>query len=144
MGHQRRDYEKVPPITDVNKYGAEWWAWWKALQPNWREVGTDGRPLQRGEGEWDVLGTPGKSGFLLVLLSLMWWCITPGAAETDCKAAVDDVLWVLTAVLVAEQAASTREQSPEPREPVQRQAKRRASGGVQGSQPASKRSRKHH
>lgn len=112
MGHQRRDFSKTPPIDDAVEYGRQWWQWWTALQPAWRTVNNAGRPEQAGTGPWDELEKPGKCGFLLVLLSLLWWRKAPGAVLEDWQDAVRDVNWVLTCLLLAE-----RDDEDEPGEP---------------------------
>ncbi|KAJ6568309.1 hypothetical protein DFH09DRAFT_877301, partial [Mycena vulgaris] len=63
-------------IPKVEKFEVQWWAWWRSIQPAWRKVGVDGRPL-RGEGEvygedWGGLVLPGQNGVLSVVATLYW------------------------------------------------------------------------
>ncbi|KIJ14163.1 hypothetical protein PAXINDRAFT_79801 [Paxillus involutus ATCC 200175] len=66
----------LPPIRDLNKFCAEFWAWWSTLQPKWRVL-----PLQPGTlhtihevaGDWTTLDKPGLNGFLSILAALKWW-----------------------------------------------------------------------
>ena len=81
MGHQCRDHLKTPPIDDISAYAAQWWLWWKSIQPEWRTIDVASRPVHKGTEAWDALQKPGKCGFVLVLLSLMWWRKAPDVSE---------------------------------------------------------------
>ncbi|KAF7795563.1 hypothetical protein EIP86_006725 [Pleurotus ostreatoroseus] len=123
MQHLRRDLRKLPQIEDLDEYAQGWWAWWRGMQPDWR-LADDGSELARdGTGGWDKLRRPGKNGMLLVLLSLWWWKSHPSVADRAWLAAVDDVQWVLTALL-------------------SRAAQKRASDDEEESRPSAKRARK--
>ena len=68
------------------------------MQPSWRPVAADGWPVRSGNGDWDGLLKPGKTGFILVLMSLLWWRKAPGASLAAWEEAIGDVHWVLTAI----------------------------------------------
>ncbi|KAI0705720.1 hypothetical protein C8Q76DRAFT_630374, partial [Earliella scabrosa] len=104
----RRELTKSPKILDEQQYADRWWGWWSSLQPTWRERGSDGRPLiGDSPGHWESLQKPGKNGFLLVLLSLVWWkeCAT-ARTESSWQAAVADVAWVLGNMVMDGEGAS--------------------------------------
>ncbi|KAH9846594.1 hypothetical protein C2E23DRAFT_872276 [Lenzites betulinus] len=69
----RRRLDRSPTIEDDAAYAAQWWNWWTQLQPEWRQLDADGRPVIGEDGDWDSLKSPGKNGVLIVLLSLVWW-----------------------------------------------------------------------
>ncbi|KAJ3521327.1 hypothetical protein NM688_g9029 [Phlebia brevispora] len=54
---------------DPNTYVTQWWKWWTAINPGWREI-RDGRPVIGGAGDWSALYRSGRNGFLTVLASL--------------------------------------------------------------------------
>ena len=58
----------------------------------------NGWPIQSGSGDWDELLKPGKTGFILVLMSLLWWRMAPGASLAAWEKAVSDVHWVLISI----------------------------------------------
>ncbi|KAI0663684.1 hypothetical protein C8Q70DRAFT_906185 [Cubamyces menziesii] len=92
----RRNLKKIPTIADETQYAAQWRAWWKALQPDWRSFDADNRLEQVGSGEWGVLDHPGKNGVLMTLLSLMWWRdIATSQTLHDWHHAARDVAWTI-------------------------------------------------
>ncbi|KAJ7752298.1 hypothetical protein B0H16DRAFT_1266091, partial [Mycena metata] len=53
--------DRLGSKTIPNSYVAQWWEWWGVIQP------------EEGAG-WAGLATMhGRTGFMLVLLSLLWW-----------------------------------------------------------------------
>ncbi|KAH9845987.1 hypothetical protein C2E23DRAFT_745137 [Lenzites betulinus] len=95
----RRRFDRSPAIKDDVAYATQWWKWWTQLQPEWRQVDADGRAVIGGEGDWDVLKSPGKNGVLIVLLSLVWW--REVATEHTVHlwtSAVADVGWVVSSM----------------------------------------------
>lgn len=104
--------EYVPELgrKDVKVLGESWWAWWKALQPEWRNIlGVEGcleGDHQTGNGDWDCLWHPGANGLMMVLIGLKWWglLITKhyGIGSMwmrNWEAAVEAVLWVMTSMV---------------------------------------------
>lgn len=91
-----------PPIEEdeIEDFGEQWWVWWKALQPKWRETDSVAGPLtpkhQRGHGDWGTLDATGVNGFLSVIAALGWW----GEMEKGViwLAAVEDVCWALKSI----------------------------------------------
>ncbi|KAJ7209472.1 hypothetical protein GGX14DRAFT_317783, partial [Mycena pura] len=62
-------------VADLTVYEKEWWAWWAANQPVWRERGSNGRFTYSdtyGE-DWGLLATRGQNGMLVVVTSLCIW-----------------------------------------------------------------------
>jgi hypothetical protein len=58
----------------IDQFSAEWWAWWKLLQLVTHTSGTEGELLQpTAKMNGDSLHKPGRNGFLLIMLSLIWW-----------------------------------------------------------------------
>jgi hypothetical protein len=95
-----------PAIKNIPKFETSFWAWWKALQPRWREVrdvpGVLTHAHRQGDGDWSELDKPGQNGFLTVISLLSWWgqALRGGSlGMVEWQAAADDVNWVLTQML---------------------------------------------
>jgi hypothetical protein len=95
-----------PAIKNIPKFETSFWAWWKALQPRWREVrdvpGVLTHAHRQGDGDWSELDKPGQNGFLTVISLLSWWgqALRGGSlGMVEWQAATDDVNWVLTQML---------------------------------------------
>ncbi|KAI9062818.1 hypothetical protein FKP32DRAFT_1603808 [Trametes sanguinea] len=142
----RRNFLKPPVISNPSSYIASWWAWWAAMQPDWRATNDLGQPVIGGHGDWDCLRNPGKNGMLMVLLSLVWWREQwPEQSATDWKMAVKDVTWVLASMATTvdlDNPDSNEEERMEEDTPVSssnterpavRRSKRQAPDGEQGS-----------
>ncbi|KAF9033946.1 hypothetical protein BDZ89DRAFT_929505, partial [Hymenopellis radicata] len=58
--------------SDVDKFKASWWSWWRAQQPASRFRGTE---LVRSEDiTWDGLEEKsGLNGLVLIVGTLLWW-----------------------------------------------------------------------
>ncbi|KAI0039149.1 hypothetical protein FA95DRAFT_1456158, partial [Auriscalpium vulgare] len=70
-----RHYDKWPAIKNAAKFGRAWREWWTKMNPAWR-VGARDWPLGRvvvAEETWPELRKGGRNGFVLVLLTLVWW-----------------------------------------------------------------------
>jgi len=70
----RRPWKDVE-IKDTGIFSRQWWAWWLSLQPKSRICGSgaDDNLLPTLEMDWSQLQKPGKNGFLLMMLALVWW-----------------------------------------------------------------------
>ncbi|TDL14067.1 hypothetical protein BD410DRAFT_702233, partial [Rickenella mellea] len=70
-----RNHDNDAVIEDVEAYGNAWRSWWGNLQPLWRETTSwpFSRPFECTEREWALTRRAGKNGFLIVILSLVWW-----------------------------------------------------------------------
>jgi hypothetical protein len=102
-------------VKSHEKLVKDWWNWWSALAPAWREKDGVGRPkIGEENGEWGDLIHPGANGLLMVLLPLVWWREgEPGnAAGEDWLSAVRDVSWVLERLLSAAKAKYVHSLSP--------------------------------
>lgn len=110
-GRGRSGNMTIPP-TDVDDFARNWWAWWNALQPVWRDLDQDGKPnkaLAAESQDWGCLLVPGANGLLTVVVSLYWWgCAVakiegPGSSDKiqDWNAAVEDCAWVLQHLISA-------------------------------------------
>lgn len=66
-GRRWKDME----LVDHEKFGRQWWAWWLSLQPSSRNG--DEPALPTVDMDWSQLRKPGKNGFLLLMISLVWW-----------------------------------------------------------------------
>ncbi|KAK7026737.1 SERTA domain-containing protein 3 [Paramarasmius palmivorus] len=67
--------QRVPSEVVAENLGQEWWIWWsKVVNPRWRPKSPDGMVMPGGKGNWEAVRIPGKDGFVLVLVSLRWWC----------------------------------------------------------------------
>ena len=62
-------------IADIEKFRQRWWVWWHSLQPESRVCDKDSLTLipATPDSDWSSLSKPGKNGFLLIMVSLMWW-----------------------------------------------------------------------
>ena len=83
-------------IVDKEGFGLQWWEWWTSLQPGSRTRNDE----PAVEMDWSKLQKAGKNGFLLIMLSLVWW---GKASNTDerWQRAVAEVSAVLHCMLVA-------------------------------------------
>lgn len=96
MRVDHRILSKFPIIEDVAAFKQQWWKWWTAIQPKWRaDIFVNGRPVQRGDGDWLELRKPGKNGLFLALLTLFWWRRLESPPSQDWLDAVLDVRWVM-------------------------------------------------
>ncbi|KAI0044426.1 hypothetical protein FA95DRAFT_1468255, partial [Auriscalpium vulgare] len=72
-----RKLEKPPHISNVKTFAIRWRAWWTSMQPTWRLPDErDGWPLLRAEHpdeSWSGIRKAGKNGFVVILITLMWW-----------------------------------------------------------------------
>ncbi|KAF8575380.1 hypothetical protein K439DRAFT_1300968, partial [Ramaria rubella] len=62
--------QKHPPIEDTTIYEQQWSLWWATIQPDWR--GGHARE-HANPRDWTKLHQGGKSGIVLVMITLMWW-----------------------------------------------------------------------
>ncbi|KAJ7430015.1 hypothetical protein B0H11DRAFT_2264458 [Mycena galericulata] len=98
-----RKWYHPPTVRNVGKLGLEgsfvdrWWKWWRAIQPPEQEMTWGNLPKMHG-----------RTGFMLVLASLMWWGLaSQGGAYAGPYAepsmewwrAVGEVKFLLTALL---------------------------------------------
>ena len=91
---------------NADAYVAQWWKWWIALNPPWREL-EDGHPLATGNGDWSSLFKSGRNRFLTILASLLG--LYAAAESEEWTSALVDVHWVLTKVLAAKHASGYAE-----------------------------------
>ncbi|TDL13427.1 hypothetical protein BD410DRAFT_735403 [Rickenella mellea] len=97
-----RDYRRDAGISDLAEYADSWRMWWQGMQPAWRKAeGLALWPLSRaytaGSELWVDIKRAGTNGFLLVILTLVWWDLKAKSAEErrELASAKEDVLWVL-------------------------------------------------
>ncbi|KAJ7507609.1 hypothetical protein B0H11DRAFT_1664186, partial [Mycena galericulata] len=89
-----KNARKGTPALEVGAFSKQWWVWWRAINPDWRE--REGDLLKDGDGNWGVMECPGQNGFLNVLICLKWWGDRlEGDSREDWEQAVGDVRWVL-------------------------------------------------
>jgi len=96
--HGRRLVKKnIPTIGSIDKFQADWVAWWSVTQPQWRQ--TSSWPFEQGDAagrDWGTLLNGGKDGLFLVVVSLGWWInARDPAVDSRVDDAVADVTWVL-------------------------------------------------
>jgi hypothetical protein len=82
-------------VVEAEKMEEEWWAWWTAINPKWRQRDDEGNVLQEGNGSWDALKCPGQNGFLNAVVCLKWWGGVMDTPSDAWKLAVADVKWVM-------------------------------------------------
>ncbi|OBZ68738.1 hypothetical protein A0H81_11112 [Grifola frondosa] len=99
-----RPLHNVPVIqaSEASTFGAQWMAWWMAMQPNWRKTTETSLPIpvQPSGGGWGPLRKGGSSGFVLIMVGLAWWGLA-AAASADWLLAVEDVHQALLALNAA-------------------------------------------
>ncbi|KAJ3965931.1 hypothetical protein EV361DRAFT_809875, partial [Lentinula raphanica] len=76
----RKNRRRLLPKVDESglcspEFVAELWAWWATLQPQWRSVDNDGKPLPFEDFGDDMapLNKHGKNGWLCLLVCVKWW-----------------------------------------------------------------------
>jgi hypothetical protein len=72
-------------LADKEKFSQKWWTWWSSLQPDSRTC--DDKPTI--QMDWGKLSKAGKNGFLLIILSLVWWGKASNRDEGWLKAVVE-------------------------------------------------------
>ncbi|KAK7021735.1 SERTA domain-containing protein 3 [Paramarasmius palmivorus] len=93
--------ELVPSEVRPESLGHEWWTWWtKVVNPRWRPKSED-MVMPGGAGSWEAVRIPGKDGFVLVLVSLRWWCDLLDDPENDLLwlSTIKAVYWTLVELL---------------------------------------------
>ncbi|KIM74212.1 hypothetical protein PILCRDRAFT_14653 [Piloderma croceum F 1598] len=98
----RRPWKDVD-IVDTELFGRQWWAWWLSLQPDSRKRHDE----PTADMDWAKVQKPGKNGFLLIMLALVWW----GAAsnrEGEWLKAVADITDVLRCICKVVQQPTKR------------------------------------
>lgn len=69
----RRPWKDIE-IEDAEVFGHQWWNWWFLLQPGTRTCDENGKQLSPAINmDWSDIEKPGKNGFLLVMMALVWW-----------------------------------------------------------------------
>ena len=95
-------------IIDVEEFARRWWAWWHLLQPKSRICDEGDPQLPTSKMDWSDLRKPGKNGFLLIIISLVWWGKRSDQDEHWIKAISD-----VTAVLLCLNSISGPADKPE-------------------------------
>ncbi|KAJ7116145.1 hypothetical protein C8R43DRAFT_823951, partial [Mycena crocata] len=93
----QRARKPTPVVQNTTTFTIQWQNWWRAINPEWRNVGGTGSVLPQEEGrDWDVLNVTGINGFLSVVMTLRWWRLGLGeGAVADWAEAVSDVTWAM-------------------------------------------------
>ncbi|KAJ6450444.1 hypothetical protein C8R47DRAFT_1230259 [Mycena vitilis] len=100
-----------PAIVDVIGFSVDWWKWWVAINPPWRQL-EGGRRLKReGEGDWESAAQTGPNGMLNVLVCLRWWRDVLRSDLGEWEEALADVEWLLKEVIRTEGPAPEAEGS---------------------------------
>ncbi|KAK7019706.1 SERTA domain-containing protein 3 [Paramarasmius palmivorus] len=89
--------ELVPSEVQPETLAKEWWVWWsRVVNPRWRPRAED-MVMPGGNGSWEAVRMPGKDGFVLLLVSLRWWCDLLDRPGADCLwlATLKSVYWTL-------------------------------------------------
>ena len=100
-GHK---YASPPSIKSLPLYIEAWWAWWRALQPEWRQAAGDTalHSLREADQEekWECTCIGGPNGMFTVILTVAWWIAElDGKTEDNSIMALDDVKWVLSEMI---------------------------------------------
>ncbi|KAF8166733.1 hypothetical protein K438DRAFT_1774900 [Mycena galopus ATCC 62051] len=64
--------KSAPDIRSTKAMEAQWWAWWKAVNPGWRLC--ENELVQLGDGDWDGMccDVPAKTGWKCVIADVKW------------------------------------------------------------------------
>ncbi|KAJ7608079.1 hypothetical protein DFH06DRAFT_943675, partial [Mycena polygramma] len=87
-----------PAIVDAIGFSVDWWKWWVAINPPWRQLEGGRRLKQEGEGNWESAAQTGPNGMLNVLVCLRWWRDVLRNDLGDWEEALVDVEWLLKEV----------------------------------------------
>ncbi|KAI0037307.1 hypothetical protein FA95DRAFT_1470623, partial [Auriscalpium vulgare] len=71
-----RKFDRIQGVSKVAAFGKRWRSWWSVMQPEWRRAAAQPWPMVRENREdepWDELRKGGQNGFVLILLTLVWW-----------------------------------------------------------------------
>nr|GAT42824.1 predicted protein [Mycena chlorophos] len=122
----------TPPTGNAAEFGEAVWAWWLAVNPQWR-VGSDGKTLAQSreqEGGWMELQWLGPNGFQSFLACLVWWgdkVVGKPQHNESWLALVKDMQWVLDTMpclsapnTTAEPLSSTKSAHPDPQMSIAR------------------------
>jgi hypothetical protein len=97
-------------LADKERFGQQWWDWWCSLQPKSR-VPTDHRMFHSisptVDMDWSDLRKPGRNGFLLIMIVLVWWGKASNREGSWLKA-VADVFEVLTCIQKASKGTAPK------------------------------------
>ncbi|KAJ3714487.1 hypothetical protein EV361DRAFT_797449, partial [Lentinula raphanica] len=65
----------VIPPSQIDGFAARMWLWWVHLQPEWRKLEKDLRPIpvEHFGDDWKSLDIHGINGWLSLLAGLKWW-----------------------------------------------------------------------
>ena len=107
-----RELEVTPVIENVASFGERFRFYWMSMQPMFRRR-SDGldwpphSPDTYDDIAFDDLRKFGKSGFLLVMMMLVWWGASVDSARerNEWLAAVEDAIWVLREMVRTADAA---------------------------------------
>ena len=84
-----------PSIVNLKKFKAEFWSWWLAQQPEWRDASMQMTPDGRS---WQSARFPGVNGMCSFVALLRWWGDAAKGLDEEVmewKKAVHDVMWVI-------------------------------------------------
>ncbi|KAJ3743032.1 hypothetical protein F5050DRAFT_1551295, partial [Lentinula boryana] len=97
-GRYNKKRIKITPER-VHQFAVNFWIWWSSLQPSWRAVGEDNRPLAAKEmkDDWKSLDHYGQNGWLSLVVCLRWWGegLMRVQNETLRKEGIDDWLMAI-------------------------------------------------
>lgn len=92
----------MPVLTkiEIDDFKTEWSAWWKLMQPDWREESNDSGWEHGMYGDdWGSLRVGSPNGWLGVVACLFWWGTAVGKMENKERAmwaeAVTDTRWMI-------------------------------------------------
>ena len=122
---RNKSIEKFPLIENPSEYGATWKRWWIAIQPEWRE-GESFVKTVPADADWTNLRCGGSNGLALVVMALSWWVGATGTPDSDLTAAIDDVKWVVSELVMtlSSTAAATGSKRPSDSSPDEPRSKR--------------------
>lgn len=93
-----RTPEFRPAIKNVARFAADFSAWWRGLQPEWRRASSNVGPAG---GDWTHIRRSGVNGLLSVVAALFFWgdIVRGTPARAVWLKAMEDVLFVFEQLL---------------------------------------------
>ncbi|KIL53788.1 hypothetical protein M378DRAFT_93542 [Amanita muscaria Koide BX008] len=99
---RKRLISHLPPVEKPSEFGATWKLWWVKMPPAWREGELLVKTLPT-DVDWEPILRGGSNGLSIVVMALSWWVHAMGSTnqhDLELSAAINDVTWVLSKLVV--------------------------------------------
>ncbi|KAI0245561.1 hypothetical protein BJV78DRAFT_1137642 [Lactifluus subvellereus] len=115
---RKRLISLLPHIEKPSEFGAVWRMWWVKMQPAWRGGESLVKTLPP-DADWEPILRGSSNGLSMVVIALSWWIHATGSDidhDLELSAAIDDVKWVFSELVVMLSAVSLGASKKHPRE----------------------------